>query len=500
MFSKIAPIAALILAVLLYVWGNKTPGCKHQPPPTPTPVPSATPRPTPTPKPTPIYIPQKRMEVGKLFNGMEFKSRLESEPGNGTATTEIEIPGSYAVEVTVKVKVPKANADLASLSKINPELPKLLPGLPAMLEKARVSEKYEALYGYKLNLLQANLNRLDALLSRHDFFDCETILELRHPHTKRTAVLLQADMDVDTDGSDPDRLPVPSTADPTFQPMTSYKWPKQTELVNPFLAGRVAKLKAAEAKYAESKGLSAPLRQVLRDQMGAAQYEVSQLKTYSFLIAATDPYVVLPGLMQEGMEPGFQPKVGDYCAVIHANMIYPAIIGDIGPKKVVGEASLRLGKEINSETSGLNRAENKLKVTYLLFPGSADETPGPPDLDKWRAKVETLLGEIGGYSGNLHAWVNLSKPAPTPTPPPTPTPTPSPAESPSGSPGASPSPSGSPAASPACPPVTPCPTPIVCPVPGAGASATPAPSVAPTATPSPSVPSPTPKKPAHKNS
>ena len=493
-FAPVATVVAVVLAVLLFVI-FKLPGCRkgaREEVPVPTPTPSVTPRPTVTPKPTPIYIPQKRLETSKLFNDMQVKTRVESEPGD-TATIERLTPGSYAVEINVKVKVPKANTDLASLSKLNPDLPKLLPGLPGLLEKGRVSEKYEALYGRKLAMLQRNLPRLDSLLSRHNFYDCETILELRHPQTKRTAVLIQADMDVDTDGSDPDRLPAVDASDPTFQPMTSYRWPKQTELVNPFLAGRQARLHALEAELAKAKGLGEPRLQALRESIGAARYEVSQLKNYSFLLAATDPYVVLPGMMQEGQapafRPGFQPKLGDYCAVIHGNIIYPAIVGDIGPKATLGEASLRIGKEINSEASGLHRPESQLKVTYLFFPNSADEPAGPPDLDKWHARVEALLNEIGGYGGSLHKWVNLSRPAPTPTPTPTP--------SPSAAPGASPGP-GTP-----CPTVTPCPTLPVCPPgtspspavpapPAAPAAASATPPVAATPTPSPSA-TPSPK-------
>ncbi|MDD5350106.1 MAG: hypothetical protein PHQ12_07830, partial [Chthoniobacteraceae bacterium] len=157
-----ARTAALALLVALLA----LPGCKRPwrwpgfatPTPTPTPVPTPTPTPVPTPKPTPIYIPQKRMETSRLFNGMEVHTKIESEAG-GTATTERETPGSYALELSVKVKVPRANSDLDSLSKLNPALPKLLPGLAEMVEKGRVSDKYEALYGRKLAELQRNLPR-----------------------------------------------------------------------------------------------------------------------------------------------------------------------------------------------------------------------------------------------------------------------------------------------------------------------------------------------------
>ena len=462
--------AAVLILVLYFTWTGKLVwNCR------PAPAPTATPRPTPTPKPTPIYIPQKKLEVSRLFNEMEVRTKLESEPG-GTATLERETPSSYALELNVKVKVPKPNDDLKSLSKLNPALPKLLPGLAEMLATGQVSPKYEALYERKLAQLQRNLPRLDLLLSRHNFFDCETILQLRHPTTRRTILLLQADMDVDTDGSDPDRLPAVDPSDPTFQPLTSYRWPKQTVLVNPFLHNREARLHALEGEFARAKGMGEPRLQALRDAVSAARYEVHQLKTCSFLIAATDPYVVLPGIFSDSMEPEFQPRVGDYCAVIHGNTIYPAIVGDVGPRDLVGEASLRIGREINSETTATHRAESNLKVTYLYFPNSADKPFGPPDLAKWRERVEALLSEAGGYEGTLHTWVNLSKPAPTPTPTPSPTPipTPTPATPPGGAPG------GTPAASPGGTPP-----------PGSG---TPGPSVIPgTPTPSPTAsPSPTP--------
>ena len=90
---------------------------------------------------------------------------------------------------------------------MNPELPRLLPGLAAMLTPDSVSPFFKELYDTKLKNLRENLVRLDQLLSRHNFYDCQTVLQLRHPETKRRAVLLQADMDVDADGSDSDRLP-----------------------------------------------------------------------------------------------------------------------------------------------------------------------------------------------------------------------------------------------------------------------------------------------------
>lgn len=433
MSAKTARIIAVTAVVVLVTVLS---GCKQGRWPwtsAPTPTPPPTPA-TPTPSPTPIYIPQKKMEVSKLFNGMQVRSKLESEPGS-TATEEGNTPSSYTLDLTVRVKVPVANRDLTSLCTLNEALPTLLPGLPILLPSARISPSYELLYQHKLAHLQRDLARLDLLITRHNFFDCETILEIQNPETERTAVLLQADMDVDTDGSDSDRLPAVDGTSSTFQPMTSYRWPKRTPIPNPFLPGRQARLRALETELAHAKGLGPERLQALRDTVGAARYEVNQLKANSFLMATTDPYIVLPSLMLDGTDPGFTAHVGDYCAVIVGNVLYPAVVGDIGPNDKVGEASYRIAKEINPRASADIRAVNPLKATYLIFPNSAEQPFGPPDLDHWYVRVDALLKEFGGYGGTLFKWQTISSPAPLPTP----TPSPSPSASP-GSPGASPQP------------------------------------------------------------
>lgn len=429
----------------------------------------------PTPLPKPAVIPRSKMEVSRLFNGMRVVTKLDIEQGT-TATEERETPESYELELNVKVKVPKAHSDLASLSLLNEKLPTVLPWLEALLPQAKVGPYYEALYTRKLASLERNLERLDALLSRHDFFDCETILNLQNPTTKRAVVLMQSEMDVDTDGSDGDRLPVPDGKDPYFQPMTSFRWPKQTDNPNPFLASREAKLKALQEEFTKAKGLGAARMQAMRDTLGAARFEVNQMRKNSFLLSATDPYIVLPGAMFSEKDPVYTPKFGDYCAVVFNDVIYPAILGDAGPSLKTGEASLRLAKEINARSTAYSRPVSQLKVTYLVFPNSRDKDPQPPDLDRWHARVKELLEEMGGYGGTLHAWETTARPIPTPTPTPTPTPapTPTPDLSGEGTPGAATSP-------------TPEGTPVAPVLPNASGSSTP-PAIAPGATPAPSTP------------
>ena len=106
---------------------------------------------------------------------------------------------------------------------------------------------------------------------------------------------------------------------------------------------------------------------------------------------------------------------------------FPAIVG-AGSLGQAGEASLRIAKEINSIATPNNRPVSDLKVTYLVFPGTAETPWGPPDLEKLQAKCEALVKEIGGAGVPLHHWENIIPPLPTPTPTPTPgsTATPSP--------------------------------------------------------------------------
>jgi hypothetical protein len=395
-----------------------------------------------------VHIPFKKLETSKLFNEVEVHSSVEADFGT-SATLERDTPESYSLELKLKVRVPKAKFELAQLTSINPVLPQVLPALDSLVKDAKVSHFFGDFYGLKVASLQRNLSRLDLLLSRHNFFDCETILELQHPETKRRALLIQSDMDIDMDGSDSDRVPSVEGSTANFQPMTSYKWPKKTEAPNGFLPTRESKLQLWEAELAAASktGTNRPsgterIRE-MREALPALRYEVSQLKNMSFLVAATDPYVVLPGSIVGKNREAFTPHLGDYCVVIYGDKLYPAIIGDVGPSNKMGEASLRLGKEINPRSTAYNRSSNDLKVTYLVFPGSADKPWGPPDLDKWHERCDALLKELGGYSGQLHAWENLIPPPPTPTPAPSPSPSTSPSPAVPANSGTSPAPTNS---------------------------------------------------------
>lgn len=376
------------------------------------------------------------METAKLFNGIEVHATLDSEIGE-TATKERNTSSSYALELQVKVRAPIANKTLEEIRRINPELPVSLTALETMLATAKVSPFFETLYRLKLGVIQQNLVRLDTLPSRHNFYDCETMLELQDAKSKRRALLVQADMDVDMDGSDGDRVPVIDGAWSTFQPMTSYKWTKTGASPNPLLAAREEKLKQLEAS-SKSGGAAAA---EARNAIAAVRYEVNEMKKNSFLVSSVDPYVALPSSMFARMGDALAPKLGDYCVVIFKNALYPAIVGDVGPNYKIGEASLRLAKQINAASTANNRPVSDLKVTYLIFPDTAEKPFAAPDLEKWNRRCAELLTELGGYGGELFAWEDLTKPSPRPTPSPSPSASAAVSPSPALSPAASPSPS-----------------------------------------------------------
>jgi len=403
------------------------------PAPTPTPEPTPEPEPTPTPDPTPPPLPsigRKSIDLARYYNGITVESEYLPEQGEVTAAVDRNDNASYVLEIRFRIRVPIPASTREQLMANDPKLPAMLTGFDQLLEQAKVSPAFTRLYENKVEWNRNRVGRLDDLLSRHNFYDCDTILEVTHPETGRRALLVMADMDVNTDGSDGDRNVEIDDSSMFFQPQTSYRWRRQTKRPNPFLAKSEARLKELEREFAEP-GLSVEKNRQLRQSIDAVNRRIFDLKTYSFLISDTDPFIVLPGFMLRGDTSPFAPKLGDYALVIYGDKIYPAILGDAGPSFKMGEASMRLCREIDPRTSSIRRAVSNIRVTYIVFPGTAPANAGPPDLEAWHDACETLLNEIGGSPTELHRWENLVPPWPTPTPSPTPTPEPSSSPEPS---------------------------------------------------------------------
>lgn len=413
-------LALMIFAAIIYRWISLERLQRVAPA-------EVTPTPTPSPEPSPTRPPiiAGRFETAKLFNGITLHSSVDT-PTGADATTERTDPDSYVLELKLQARLPTPNRSIEELAKITPQLGALLPGLTTMIGPDPVSPLYKDLYATKVKTLRDNLGHLDQLLSRHNFYDCQTVLQLQHPQTHRKALLLQADMDVDADGSDSDRMPAGPAVTTNFKPFTSYRWQKKTTTPNPYQPAIEERLRKVEEEVGV-KGTSAERKRELRALIGQLREEVNTLKKFSFLIGATDPYIVVPGAFARSKE----AKVGDYAVVVFADKIYPALVGDVGPNDKTGEASLRIAKEINNLATPYNRPVSDLKVTYLIFPGTAETPFGPPDLDKIQAHCQKLVDEIGGAAVPLHHWENIIPPLPTPTSTPIATPSPSASPTPS---------------------------------------------------------------------
>jgi hypothetical protein len=318
----------------------------------------------------------------------------------------------------IRIAIPTPTKEVSALTRLNPHLPKLLPDFALLIESAEVSSRYAELYALKLKELKKG-----ELLTSHNYFDCETVLRLAHPKTGRKVLLLQADMDVVTDGSDPGRAPLMGDYDAArssdwFLPETAYSWARSKGEPNPFLdyypeaLVKLQKLRAQleEEAKADPGVIWRELILTCDDQIyrikerGLHKSTKSNLKGRSFLLAERDPFVVLP-VPWANKSAAWSPKTGDYAAVIYRDRIYPAILGDLGPRHKVGEASLRLARELNPKANGKTRAVGDLTVTYLYFPKTASPARAP-DLALWHEKVSALLREIGGLGEGvkLHDW------------------------------------------------------------------------------------------------
>jgi len=354
------------------------------------------------------YVPWKQIDVADLHNGIKVESKLDTIQG-GSATALRGNKDSYLAAFKLGLMVPEATTDFAVLAQTNQHLPQILPTLGDLVANGSVSNFWHKMYTNKVRKIQQNITRLDKTLSRHNYYDCETILELTAPNTGRRVLLIQSEMDVVSDGSDGDRMPtMPDSIvnSSHYQAMTSYGWAKRTRTPNPLLKAWQDRLEAATERY-KVVGLSNSENRELEYILDYAPRAIADLKARSFLIAETDPFIVISVAMlgYQGKE-SHAPQMGDYAVVIHEDKIFPCIVGDAGPSTKLGEASLFLAKAINPSATPYKRPVSDLSVTYLVFPGSRDKTRKPPDLVAWRERCGELVAEIGGLGAGyqLHEW------------------------------------------------------------------------------------------------
>lgn len=325
--------------------------------------------------------------IASMSKGINIVGNVHFRRGS-TASRDRLKRQAYAVKVSLELLLPHA-AEGRELLHANPKLPDVLPGFDALMQKARVSRWFNALYLHKQNRIRKNASTLTRLLDRHNYLDTDTILEIEAPTSRRKLLWIQADMDVVSDGSDGDRLPtMPDKIlkSDNYQPSTSYFWRKRSKTPNPLLAPWQERLRKQKAQKASASVIA------------HTETVIDNLKTFSYLLAEYDPFIVIPLTLCEGSDNGYRPSPGDYAVVIVGKRVFPAIVGDYGPNFKTGEASLRLAREVNPRAGVYARAVSDLGVSYLIFPGSAEEEKGPIDYDRLNARCLELLEDIGGLA------------------------------------------------------------------------------------------------------
>ena len=78
--------------------------------------------------------------------------------------------------------------------------------------------------------------------------------------------------------------------------------------------------------------------------------------------------------------------------------MFPAIVGDFGPRFKAGEASLRLARLINPKATPFARPVSDLGVSYVIFPHSKEPENGPINYERLNSRVQELLQEMGGLT------------------------------------------------------------------------------------------------------
>jgi hypothetical protein len=358
-------------------------------------------------------------DVRRLRSGIPFKTTVDVLEGRSASIERVD-EESYTAHYQLSLKVPSPSRTLAELEAVNPELSKILPALPSQLPEAKVSRWFQLLYENKITRIRRDAHTFNELLTKHNLYDCETILEFSGTGGRKV-FFMQAEMDVVSDGSDGDRLPVMPESivnSSNYQPFTSYGWAKRTKTPNPMVVGWENRLKKGQEEL-NAAGTTEERKKWLRDRIEYLKRGIADLKGRSFLIAEYDPFIVIPVNLITATNDPFAPRVGDFAVVIHGDKLYPAIVGDGGPTFKVGEASLRMAREINPNATPYSRPVSDLTVTYLVFPNSRDAQRGPPDYAYIRQRCRELIDEIGGLGEGyeLHEWEDLlAKPEPEPEP------------------------------------------------------------------------------------
>ena len=361
-----------------------------------------------------LTLPRANYDLVKMANGAVVQAQVETNTSTNCTLVTAATPEDYRLQLKLHVAIPKPATTLSELAAATPELPQALPNLEEMIPSSAEGKKsaspfFATLFENKTKSLQYHLSHLEQLFPRESLYDCQTILTLTNKKNGGCALLVQAIMNVNADGSDGDRNIPLEKLSVFYQPQTNYRWPKATSHVNP-------NLHDVEEKWAQAKlsltntALTLDQKTKLQEQVSTKEQMLTELQRWSFLIGSADPFIVLPKFMLDSKNAD-SASVGDYAIVLYQNTLYPAIIGDIGPSSKIGEASLRLCRAIDPRSGADRRPVSFPQVSYFIFPKSADASMSAPNYAHWSDRCHQLGNALGGSSTmQWHEWTNLEQP------------------------------------------------------------------------------------------
>ncbi|MBX9742818.1 MAG: glycoside hydrolase family 75 protein [Chthoniobacterales bacterium] len=362
---------------------------------------------------TSLTLPRGSYDVLKMANGATVEASVKVLQNTNSALTAASFPEAYALQLTLHLAIPTPATTMEELCAATPELPAALPALKSMLpepsanQERKASPFYTILFNHKIKTLEAQLAHLGQLPSRDTLYDCQTILALTNKETQANALLVQAIMNVNADGSDGDRnIPLEKLSS-CYQPQTNYRWPKASPHPNP----NVTDIEAQVALWKQellNPAITPEQKNKLEQQIAQAATTLEELKRWSFLIGSADPFIVLPKFMFDKKEHGLE--IGDYAIVLYQGILYPAIVGDIGPSSKIGEASLRLCRAIDPRSGADHRPVSSPHVSYFLFPKSGEKPWKTPDYPHWRERCYELWKNLGGNTTfPWHEWTKIEQ-------------------------------------------------------------------------------------------
>ena len=358
-----------------------------------------------------LTLPRGKYDTIKMANGAIVSASVQHLESSNNALLTADTADAYKLNINLQVAIPRPALTIANLSAATPEITTALPELESMLPHETNAPFFTTLYEHKINSLERQLWHLGQLPSRDSLYDCQTILSLTNPKTHHRALLVQAIMNVNADGSDGDRnIPLEKLSS-TYQPQTNYRWPKISSRPNPNIPD-VEKERTLLQQSLRDATLTSEQKNKLQQQLSEADAMLLELHRWSFLIGSADPFIVLPKFMldKNNMQAA---AIGDYAVVLYHGTLYPAIVGDIGPGSKIGEASLRLCRSIDPKSGAEHRPADGPHVCYFVFPGSADQPFTAPDYAHWSERCHQLWSDFGGATNlTWHEWTSIEQPWP----------------------------------------------------------------------------------------